>query len=495
MTLTIIITFLISLQVCLCKAINAKRSQECEEKYLIGHHGILTSPNYPNQYPENINCSWSLHVPYNTTITIVVTNLDIEKDFHCRQGEDCCKNNSLTVSNKKFCGTKLYPQKMLSTSQAVVKISFITTENTQRKKGFRIIFSVRNKTYCVGYDLSCLDDKGCYNSSDICNLRYECADHSDEINCAKCGNRQTSCNNHSDNCFDPLTERCDGILNCPQGEDEQNCTEICPSRIPCRNGVGCHVKNQICDQHSDCSDNSDEMDCERKLCEENSFLCNNRKCINKQLVGNGIDDCGDSSDENRKSQEGHLVGFVILLTFSLATSFVVLICRWCSTRRDIHRLMMDLPQFPLPAFRGPGERSRRNCQIQYSESDFLHGGEVYEAFVHTRRRIRPLRRNRCLTTLVLPQGEQRLFTRCNLSCATIALASLGIAPNCPENSRKDLFEKCEKFCEFCHNLSGISDSTNTSDERRKTELNEPPTREVCQSRCKYLDISDDTKQK
>ena len=40
------------------------------------------------------------------------------------------------------------------------------------------------------------------------------------------------------------------------------------------------------------------------MCQENQFLCENKKCIPDQWKCNGIDDCGDQSDEDAKNCKG-----------------------------------------------------------------------------------------------------------------------------------------------------------------------------------------------
>ena len=45
-----------------------------EEKF-----GILLSPNYPNEYPENSNCSWVINVPKKSQMTLQFLIFDIEK--------------------------------------------------------------------------------------------------------------------------------------------------------------------------------------------------------------------------------------------------------------------------------------------------------------------------------------------------------------------------------------------------------------------------------
>ncbi|KAI8496209.1 hypothetical protein Bbelb_260500, partial [Branchiostoma belcheri] len=103
---------------------------------------------------------------------------------------------------------------------------------------------------------------------------------------------------------------CDGIVDCDDGSDEQNCDkDICP------NGAAIN-KTQVCDGTDDCGDNTDEQHC----CErENKMACDNGQCLDLQKECNGtdgearvpcgdhtqrysrcdgIEDCSDGSDES-----------------------------------------------------------------------------------------------------------------------------------------------------------------------------------------------------
>nr|CAD7449061.1 unnamed protein product [Timema bartmani] len=53
-----------------------------------------------------------------------------------------------------------------------------------------------------------------------------------------------------------------------------------------------------CDGDTDCSDGSDEMNC-NESCPENQFPCHNRQCISLSWRCDGDDDCGDGSDEKK----------------------------------------------------------------------------------------------------------------------------------------------------------------------------------------------------
>ena len=46
--------------------------------------GILISPNYPNSYPHNAQCIWTITVPGNAVITLTFTDLNIESHRNCR---------------------------------------------------------------------------------------------------------------------------------------------------------------------------------------------------------------------------------------------------------------------------------------------------------------------------------------------------------------------------------------------------------------------------
>ncbi|XP_034489715.1 cubilin homolog [Drosophila innubila] len=50
---------------------------------LTGRTGVLTSPNYPNTYPNNINCEWKLDVHYGSNLRITIEDLEMENLNNC----------------------------------------------------------------------------------------------------------------------------------------------------------------------------------------------------------------------------------------------------------------------------------------------------------------------------------------------------------------------------------------------------------------------------
>ncbi|XP_070531537.1 MAM and LDL-receptor class A domain-containing protein 1-like [Ptychodera flava] len=105
----------------------------CDE-YIDADYAEIYSPNYPNEYEPNSDCSFYINVPQHQQLTIEFTSFNVEFCVDC-----AC--DGLYVKDEAYCGTKPPGQNGLVSyvSEGVHRVRFVTDGNTQLSGFFAIV--------------------------------------------------------------------------------------------------------------------------------------------------------------------------------------------------------------------------------------------------------------------------------------------------------------------------------------------------------------------
>ncbi|XP_077987399.1 uncharacterized protein LOC144442001 [Glandiceps talaboti] len=156
-----------------------------------------------------------------------------------------------------------------------------------------------SKPACSTYEFKCKDGP-CIPSSYFCDGILDCPGGEDESRCGPqaCYDEEFTCANNT--CI-PLSWKCDGYVDCLDGEDEVACgCDNYNNEHECDDGSNCINFAFVCDGEIDCDSGVDEAHCD-EFCAPYEFPCMNGGCVSMNWICDGTDDCGDYSDESEEA--------------------------------------------------------------------------------------------------------------------------------------------------------------------------------------------------
>ncbi|KAI3354045.1 hypothetical protein L3Q82_018600 [Scortum barcoo] len=260
--------------------------------HLTGERGTFSSPNFPNYYPPQTRCEWSITVDPGKVVKVTFRKFLLSKSG-LENSKDCWKDY-VEVNGKKVCGEQ--PDRTVTETSKTNTMSVVFfSDASYVGRGFDAEFEAIDSNDPCPDQFQCRNQR-CIKKELQCDGWNDCGEMSDELNC-KCSSKDISCKN---GLCKPMFWKCDGVDDCGDGTDEENCG--CQAgQMKCKNNKCVSEKNQ-CDGRDDCGDGSDELNCGRVAsgvtCTDLTYRCKNNKCISKvNPECDGTRDCEDGSDE------------------------------------------------------------------------------------------------------------------------------------------------------------------------------------------------------
>ncbi|XP_026201282.1 very low-density lipoprotein receptor-like isoform X2 [Anabas testudineus] len=164
---------------------------------------------------------------------------------------------------------------------------------------------------CQGREVKC-SDGSCIPRQSVCDGNKDCDDGSDEYQCSHvwCKKDEYAC--RSRRCIS-LHFLCNGIDDCGDGSDEAPCQNCTAGSISCGQSDMCVSRNKLCDGRTDCSNGWDESQelCGLEqprpqtsaTCKSSEFQCGDGQCIHLAWRCDNSPDCSDGSDEDNCDQD------------------------------------------------------------------------------------------------------------------------------------------------------------------------------------------------
>uniref|UniRef100_A0A8C1G1Y1 CUB and zona pellucida-like domain-containing protein 1 n=1 Tax=Cyprinus carpio TaxID=7962 RepID=A0A8C1G1Y1_CYPCA len=237
--------------------------------------GVLLSPWYPNNYPNNAQCTWTIHSTGNTTVSLIFTDVDLET---------CCDYIKVydgpSTLHPLLGEIREYRNQSFKSSNNDLTVFFYSDSSVTRR-GFYATWLFVDSNSCrnnCGYSFgSCSCHYSCQHNSNCCyDYNYYCSSTTiwpqptteitteswttDSNSCRNnCGYSFGSCSchyscQHNSNCCSDYNYYCSSTTSWPQPTTEITTESWTTDSNSCKNNCGYSFGSCSC--HYSCQHNS-----------------------------------------------------------------------------------------------------------------------------------------------------------------------------------------------------------------------------------------------